>query len=119
MIIQTCQGFEIQMSETFSRRHNRLPQAARQSKAQHNYKPHSTRVRSMGMHFLTLLILTFDLYVNPVDNFGTVVGENPTPYGILALWAVNELSIVYWEATTKMGKGGSGGPPPGKNSKLG
>ncbi len=23
----------------------------------------------------------------PVDNFGTVVGENPTPYG--ALWAVN------------------------------
>ncbi len=34
---------------------------------------------------------------NPVDNFGTVVGENPTPYGILALWAVNSLSIVYWE----------------------
>ncbi len=32
----------------------------------------------------------------PVDNFGTVVGENPTPYGILALWAVNSLSIVYW-----------------------
>ena len=32
----------------------------------------------------------------PVDNFGTVVGENPTPYGILALWAVNGLSIVYW-----------------------
>ncbi len=31
-----------------------------------------------------------------VDNFGTVVGENPTPYGILALWAVNGLSIVYW-----------------------
>ena len=31
---------------------------------------------------------------NPVDNFGTVVGENPTPYGILALWAVNSLSIV-------------------------
>ena len=29
---------------------------------------------------------------NPVDNFGTVVGENPTPYGILALWAVNGLS---------------------------
>ncbi len=33
---------------------------------------------------------------DPVDNFGTVVGENPTPYGILALWAVNGLSIVYW-----------------------
>ena len=33
----------------------------------------------------------------PVDNFGTVVGENPTPYGILALWAVNGLSIVYWD----------------------
>ncbi len=35
-----------------------------------------------------------------LDNFGTVVGENPTPlspYGILALWAVNGLSIVYWE----------------------
>ena len=32
----------------------------------------------------------------PVDNFGTVVGENPTPYGILALLAVNSLSIVYW-----------------------
>ncbi len=32
----------------------------------------------------------------PVDNFGTVVGENPTPYGSLALWAVNGLSIVYW-----------------------
>ncbi len=32
----------------------------------------------------------------PVDNFGTVVGENPTPYGNLALWAVNGLSIVYW-----------------------
>ncbi len=32
----------------------------------------------------------------PVDNFGTVVGENPTPYGNLALWAVNSLSIVYW-----------------------
>ncbi len=32
----------------------------------------------------------------PVDNFGTVVGDNPTPYGILALWAVNSLSIVYW-----------------------
>ena len=32
----------------------------------------------------------------PVDNFGTVVGENPTPYGILALWAVNGLSIVCW-----------------------
>ena len=24
------------------------------------------------------------------------VGENPTPYGILELWAVNGLSIVYW-----------------------
>ncbi len=34
--------------------------------------------------------------VYPVDNFGTVVGKNPTPYGILALWAVTGLSIVYW-----------------------
>ncbi len=32
----------------------------------------------------------------PVDNFGTVVGENPSCYGILLLWAVNGLSIVYW-----------------------
>ena len=32
----------------------------------------------------------FLVYVrNPGDNYGTVVGENPTPYGILALWAVN------------------------------
>ena len=38
---------------------------------------------------------------HPVDNFGTVVGENPTPYGILALWAVNGLSIVYWAGTVK------------------
>ncbi len=38
----------------------------------------------------------------PVDNFGTVVGENPRPYGILALWAVNDngLSIVYWDGKT-------------------
>ena len=28
-----------------------------------------------------------------------MVGENPTPYGILALWAVNGLSIVYWVHT--------------------
>ena len=34
----------------------------------------------------------------PVDNFGTVVGENPTP--ILSLWAVNSLSIVYWDLKT-------------------
>ncbi len=33
-----------------------------------------------------------------------MVGENPTPYGILALWAVNGLSIVYWDATTENGK---------------
>ncbi len=32
----------------------------------------------------------------PADKFGTVVGENPTPYGNLALWAVNGLSIVCW-----------------------
>ncbi len=38
--------------------------------------------------------------VNPVDNSGTVVGENMTPYGILALWTVNGLSIVYSEATS-------------------
>ncbi len=30
----------------------------------------------------------------PVDNFGTVVGENPNSYGLLALWAVNSQSIV-------------------------
>ena len=45
-----------------------------------NYEPSRSR---QIMHF-------------PVDNFGTVVGENPTPYEILALWAVNGLSVVYW-----------------------
>ena len=30
------------------------------------------------------------------DHFGTVVGEDPTDYVILALWAVNGLSIVCW-----------------------
>ncbi len=36
---------------------------------------------------------------HPVDNFVTVVGENPSCYGILPLswlWAVNGLSIVCW-----------------------
>ncbi len=37
----------------------------------------------------------------PVDNFGTVVGKNPIPYGILALWPVNGLSIVYWGVKIK------------------
>ena len=45
-----------------------------------------------SIHFASCFI-TCDC---PVDNFGTVVGENPTPYGIIALWAVNSLSIVYW-----------------------
>ncbi len=36
-------------------------------------------------------------FCNPVDNFGIVVGENPSCYGILTLWAVNCLSIVCWE----------------------
>ena len=45
----------------------------------------------------TKMTCTFTMFSNPVDNFGTVVGENPTPYGVLALWAVNGLSIVYWE----------------------
>ena len=36
---------------------------------------------------------------NPEDNFGTVVGENLSCYGILPLWAVNGLSIVCWEGT--------------------
>ncbi len=36
-------------------------------------------------------------------NFGTVVGENPTPYGILALRAVNGLSIVCWDAYVFLG----------------
>ena len=46
-------------------------------------------------------VLEFDIQggceVIPVDNFETVVGENPTPHGILALWAVNGLSIVNWD----------------------
>ncbi len=32
----------------------------------------------------------------PVDNFGTLVGENLRRYGILAVWTVNGLSIVCW-----------------------
>ncbi len=35
------------------------------------------------------------------DNFGgTVVGEDANPYVILALWAVNGMSIVWWEVTS-------------------
>ena len=45
------------------------------------------------------IISFFKLSHSPVDNFGTVVGEKPTPYGSLALWAVNGLSIVYWEGS--------------------
>ncbi len=41
--------------------------------------------------------VTYTMQLIPVDNFGTVVGENPTPYGILALWFVNGLSVVYWD----------------------
>ena len=43
------------------------------------------------------MLLTEYIFI-PVDNFGTVVGENPTPYGILVLWAVKGLSIVYWDS---------------------
>ncbi len=39
----------------------------------------------------------------PVDNFGTVVGENPSCYGILPLWAVNGLSIVCWDVNQNSG----------------
>ncbi len=46
--------------------------------------------------------MQYGLSIIPVDNFGTVVGENRT-YGILALWAVNGLSIVYWDLLTKYG----------------
>ncbi len=49
---------------------------------------------------LSFLLVIFRFFLIdfqfPVDTFGTVVGENPTPYGILALWAVNSLSNVYW-----------------------
>ncbi len=37
------------------------------------------------------------MFFIPADNFGTVVGEDPTLYEILALWAVNGLSIVCWD----------------------
>ncbi len=40
--------------------------------------------------------MTAKMYI-PVDNFGTVVGETPSCYGILSLWAVNRLSIVCWD----------------------
>ncbi len=52
---------------------------------------------SMNTFLCTLCSVCNNNNNNPVDNFGTVVGENPTPYGTLALWAVNGLSIVYWE----------------------
>ncbi len=42
--------------------------------------------------------------ISPVDNFGTVVGENPSCYGNLPLWAVNGLSIVCWEITSDSSK---------------
>ena len=53
-------------------------------------------------HSKVTLLLSCRLFIlnsqwsYPVDNFWTVVGENPTPSGILALWAFNGLSIVYW-----------------------
>ncbi len=40
--------------------------------------------------------------VHPVDNFGTVVGENRTPYGILALWAAGQ-----WAVNCLLGSKGS------------
>ncbi len=46
--------------------------------------------------YLFVIMTNQNYYTLPVDNFGTVAGENPTPYGFLALWAVNGLSIVYW-----------------------
>ncbi len=36
-----------------------------------------------------VLVMKPAISIYPVDNFGTVVGKNPTPYGILALWAFN------------------------------
>ncbi len=53
---------------------------------------------------LMCLIKTLIIYIYAVDNFGTVVGENSTPYGILALWAVNGLPIVYWACVYSTGK---------------
>ncbi len=41
------------------------------------------------------------MHLIPVDNSGTVVGENPDPYAILALWAVNGLSIVCWDMSNR------------------
>ncbi len=49
---------------------------------------------------VTLSIRILYMSISPVDNFGTVVGENSTPYGILALYAVNglsKLSTVRWD----------------------
>ncbi len=56
---------------------------------------------TLPVHSTSVWGAIFDEIQVPLDNFGTVVGENPTPYGILALWAVNGLSIVYWGRTTK------------------
>ena len=51
--------------------------------------------RGQWISLITYKDLVFSIKY-PVDNFGTVVGENPNTYGILALWTVNGLSIVYW-----------------------
>ncbi len=57
---------------------------------------HCRDVEEDRLDNLTIFSIRFSEFMHTVDNFGTVVGENPTPYGILALWAVNGLSIVYW-----------------------
>ncbi len=51
---------------------------------------------SLPFHSSTCSICQPRLRLIPSRQFGTVVGENPTPCGILALWAVNGLSIVHW-----------------------
>ncbi len=41
--------------------------------------------------------LKYNYSLTPRDNSGTVVGRDPTRHVILALWAVNGLSIVCWD----------------------
>ncbi len=50
------------------------------------------------MHMIVtwILVTTHFPWNTYKDNFGVVVGENLSCYGILPLWAVNGLSIVCW-----------------------
>ena len=45
----------------------------------------NTFVKDNGSEKGMFCIFRCIIFIYPVDNFGTVVGENPTPYGLLTL----------------------------------